>query len=343
MRVAICSSFVPFVYGGSRNIVDWLEAAFRTSGHDVERIYLPHADTPDLLIQQMMAYRWIDLSKADRLICLRPPAHVIPHPNKVLWFIHHIRVFYDLWDTPYRNFPDNAHYRGLREALHEADTTALKESQRIFTNSRTVSERLRRFNNIASEVLYPPIFQSERFFCRSQNDDIVCVSRIEHHKRQHLLVEAMRFTKTPVRLCIQGTGDPDYASQLRSMIDRYKLRKKVTFGNLWIGEEEKIETLADCLAVAYLPIDEDSYGYPSLEASHSSKPILTARDSGGVLELVEDGVNGIVAEPSAQALAEAMDRLYLDRRTSARMGKCAKSRIEELDISWPHVLECLLR
>ena len=62
MRIALCSSFVPFIDGGARNIVDWLELELRKIGHETERIYLPQVDIPELHFQQMMAYRWIDLA-----------------------------------------------------------------------------------------------------------------------------------------------------------------------------------------------------------------------------------------------------------------------------------------
>src|SRR6195952_916410 len=99
MKIALVSTFVPFIYGGARNIVEWLQAMLEKEGHQVERIYLPQIDAPDLLFQQMTAFRWIDLSSADRVICFRPQAHLIQHPHKILWFIHHIRAFYDLWDN----------------------------------------------------------------------------------------------------------------------------------------------------------------------------------------------------------------------------------------------------
>ena len=45
------------------------------------------------LFDQILAYRLIDLADScDRLIAFRPPAYVLCHPNKVLWFIHHIRA-----------------------------------------------------------------------------------------------------------------------------------------------------------------------------------------------------------------------------------------------------------
>src|SRR5437016_33565 len=142
MKIALCSSFVPFIYGGARNIVEWLQTTLEEHGHQVERVYLPEIDAPDLLFPQMMAYRWIDLEMADRIICFRPQSHLIPHPHKILWFIHHIRAFYDLWDTPYCGFPNDIKHQGIRSALHHIDNAGLREAKAIFTNSQVVSDRL---------------------------------------------------------------------------------------------------------------------------------------------------------------------------------------------------------
>jgi glycosyltransferase involved in cell wall biosynthesis len=343
MKIALVSSFVPFLYGGARNIVEWLQTMLEKEGHQVERIYLPEIDAPDLLFEQMIAFRWIDLSAADRVICFRPQAHLIRHPHKILWFIHHLRVFYDLWDSPYRGCEDDLRHRGLRDALHQADTAALKEARHVFTNSQVVSDRLKHFNGIDSEVLYPPVFDADRFHTRGMSDEIVYVCRLEHHKRQHLLVEAMAHTTTPVRLRLCGSSSgTTYPDTLREQIVRLGLQERVLMENRWITEEEKVDYLADCLAAAYLPLDEDSYGYPSVEASHARKALLTTTDSGGVLELVRDGDNGFVAEPTPQALAQAMDKLYLDRGRTAAMGERALARLDELNISWSHVLKRLL-
>jgi len=344
MKIAICSSFVPFIKGGARNIVEWLQDELVAAGHQVERIYLPQVDIPDLLLPQMAAYRWIDLaSSADRVICFRPPAHVIPHPHKIVWFIHHIRVFYDLWDSPYRGFPDDEKHRHIRAILHHADTTAIKEAKRVFTNSQIVSDRLRQFNEVDSEVLYPPIIKPERFHCQHFNDEIVYVCRVEHHKRQHLLVQAMKYTRTNVKLRLCGVGvNQSYIKEIEEMIQTLKLANRVFFDNLWISEEQKVQIFSECLAAAYIPLDEDSYGYPSLEASHASKPILTTKDAGGVLELIKHNYNGLVCDPDPKALAEAMDQLFTDREKTRKMGLNATQRITDLNISWKRVLERLL-
>lgn len=344
MKVALCSSFVPFIFGGARNIVDWLEAPLKEAGHQVERIYLPQVDTPDLLMHQLAAYRWVDLaSTVDRIICFRPPAHLIPHPNKVVWFIHHFRLFYDLWDTPYRGFPNDEKHRGLQQAIHAIDTAALAEAKRVFANSRVVAERLRKYNSAESEVLYPPVAHPERYSCGEFNDEIVYVSRLEHHKRQHLLVDAMRHTRTAVRLRLSGAAAaPAYAAELRRIAREGGVEDRVVMEDRWVSEEEKIGHLRDCLAAAYLPLDEDSYGYPSLEASHASKAILTTADAGGVLELVEDGANGLVVSPDPRELAAAMDKLFMDRHLARRMGARANERVNQLNIDWSHVVDRLM-
>src|SRR5262249_9066528 len=65
----------------------------------------------------------------------------------------------------------------------------------------------------------------------------------------------------------------------------------------------KNRTHRPCVVRSYAPLDEDSYGYPSLEGSHANKAILTTTDSGGVTELVTDSINGYICAPEPQVLA----------------------------------------
>ena len=325
--------------------MEWLERKLIEHGHEVERIYLPFVGLPNDMFAEMAAYRLIDLTDAcDRLIAFRPPAYMLPHTCKVLWFIHHLRHYYDLWNTEYRPVPDSVAGRAIRHTVFAADNATLREARHIFTNSRTVSDRLRQFNNIDSEVLYPPLQEPERFRCDGYGDEIVCVSRVEQHKRQHLLIEALRYTRTPVklRLCGMGCFPPAYSEQVKASASQPGLDGRVVFEERWISEEEKVERLAPALAAAYVPFDEDSYGYPSLEASHARKAILTTTDSGGVTELVIDSVNGYVCAPHPQALGEAMDRLFLDRSHASAMGRAAYQRVLDLGITWDRVVQKLL-
>jgi glycosyltransferase involved in cell wall biosynthesis len=213
----------------------------------------------------------------------------------------------------------------------------------VFTNSRVVGERLRRFNDVASEVLYPPILNADLFRSEEFGDEIVCVCRIEPHKRQHLLVEAMRHVRSPVRLRLCGLGtNLGYLSELNQLRTLNDLDQRVTLEIRWISETEKVDRLATALAVAYVPVDEDSYGYPTIEAAYAMRCTVTLTDSGGTLEFIQDGINGRVVPPDPRAIAEAFDALYADRHAARRMGQAARERVNALGISWDSVIARLL-
>jgi glycosyltransferase involved in cell wall biosynthesis len=343
-RIGLISSAVPLIFGGGRFIVEWLEEKLRDRGHSVETIYIPAVYDPDSVIEQMAAFRLMDLDPHfDRAITFRPPSHMVKHRRKVCWFIHHIRTFYDLWDSEYCDLPNTAQTRALRDTIRRADTAALSSAHRLFTNSRVVADRLRRFNRLEGEVLYPPVMHPEAFRSEAYGDEIVCVCRMEGHKRQHLLVEAMRYVQTPVRLRLCGlASNPAYLGELHRTIAQHNLEERATIEHRWISEEEKADRLARSLAAAYIPFDEDSYGYPTLEAAHAKRCTVTVSDSGGVPEFVEQGRNGLIVEPQPEALADAFDRLHRDRNGTITMGEAAERRVHELGINWDAVIARLL-
>jgi glycosyltransferase involved in cell wall biosynthesis len=341
MKIGLISSAVPHTSGGYRFIVDWTCEKLRERGHQVEVIYLPFMEDPETILIQMNAFRLLKVEDYfDRIITFRPPAHVVRHSCKIVWFIHHIRAFYDLWESPYRPVPDNAYYRAVRDTLWRFDTAALDEARRVFSNSRVVADRLLRYNGIDAAVLYPPVLRPELFAARDYGNEIIVVCRMEHHKRQHLLVEAMRYVRSPVVLRLCGASlSPDYVQELKRMASG--LKDKVIIECRWISEEEKASKLATALASAYIPLDEDSYGYPTVEAAHAERCTITCNDSGGVREFTVDRETGFVTDPSPRELASVFDRLFEDRALARRMGSAARERIDELGIDWDTVVTAL--
>jgi glycosyltransferase involved in cell wall biosynthesis len=345
MEIVVASTVVPFIEGGGTFIVDWLEQILIEHGHSVFTLKIPFSSDYREMADQMLGLRLLDIQDSgERLITIRTPSYLLRHPKKVLWFIHHHRTAYDLWDSPYREFPDTTEGHAYRDLLFSADMLAFREARAIFANSHVVSRRLKYYNNVGSEVLYPPLMRPERYTCRSYGDTIVYVSRIVHHKRQHLAVESMRHTKTPIKLIVAGQADHAGDRQsLFDLIDQYNLRERIEFIDEWISEERKQDLIADCLACIYIPLDEDSYGYPTLEAFHCEKPVITTHDAGGTLELIQDGINGFVVPPSPEAIAEAMDTLFRDRDRTRQLGSAGKRRLAELGISWDNVVKKLLQ
>jgi glycosyltransferase involved in cell wall biosynthesis len=344
VRVAVVTSQAPFVYGGAEQLAEWLRLKLEERGHETIVVRIPFRwFPPERVLDHILAARLIHIPAADRVIAMKFPAYLVPHHSKVLWLLHQFRQAYDLWDSPHHEFADTPSGRRIREAIVAADSSFLIEAERIFTNSLITSDRLRRFNGLESEVLYPPLLDPAGYRAEAYGEFVFAPSRLSTIKRQELLIEAMAHVRSSVRLVVAGPPDePAQLQRLERLIVERGLGERVELIGRWISDEHKRELFAQALACAYVPYDEDSYGYVTLESFHASKPVVTCSDSGGTLELVEDGVNGLVVEPRPERIALAFDQLMEDKSQAQRLGEAAFARLDELEISWDTVVERLL-
>jgi glycosyltransferase involved in cell wall biosynthesis len=343
VQVVLASTYVPFVKGGGTTLLADLEQALRERGHQVEPVLFPFWSDPEEMLEQMLALRLIDLSShGDLLIAVRTPSYLLRHPNKVVWFLHHHRPAYDLGETEFADTDTDALDR-TREAIVKADNLHLREAKRLFALSHVVAARLRSFNGLTAEVLHAPLRDPGGYRSESFDDYVVFPSRITPLKRQWLAVEAMAHVTADVRLVLLGPPDlPQHVDRIRETVEREGLEDRVQLIDEWVDEERKRQLIANALAVVFPPYDED-YGYVTLEAFHSQKPVITCTDSGAVLELVEDGVSGTVVRPQPELLAEAIDRLAGDRHLAQQMGRAGFERVNRLGITWDTVVGSLTR
>ena len=347
-RVLIATTQVPFVRGGAELHAEGLlrgAADGRLRGGDRRhpvQVVSARAHPGRHAVPRLCDWTEYSGARIDLLIGLKFPAYLVPHPRKVLWILHQHRAAYDLWGHPVlgdlHRFPDGGQ---VREAILQADRKLIPEARAVYANSRNVERRLRRYCGIESRTLYHPPPHAERFHSAEAEDFLFCPSRLNLSKRQDLVLEALARTRQPVVVCFAGAADEaSYAEQLRAMAYSLGVGERVR----WLGnitEEEKVSQYARSLGVIFPPVDED-YGYISLEAMLSSKPVITCTDSGGPLEFVEPGATGLVAEPTAASMAEAMDRLWEHRAAARSMGQAARARYGEMRISWETVIETLL-
>ena len=347
MRILIATVQVPFIRGGAEVHAEGLRDALCNAGHEAEILAVPFKwYPPEKILDHILACRLLDVSevagtRVDRLIGLRFPAYLIPHPNKVLWILHQHRTAYELWDHALSDLVYYPNGLQVRDAIEQADRKLIPEAQAVFANSRNVAQRLKRFCDIDSTPLYHPPPNAEKFYSSSAEDYLFFPSRLCIPKRQELALKALALTRNPVSLCFAGISDhPDYTDKLQSLARKLKVHKRVE----WLGgisEDEKLSRYARSLAIVYPPIDED-YGYVTLEAMLASKPAITCRDSGGPLEFVVDKETGLIAEPTPESLASAFDLVWENRDQAAAWGRAARDRYESLNLSWSNVIQKLL-
>ena len=343
MKLAIVNNQAPYIRGGAEQLAEWLADALRERGHEAEIVRIPFAwREPDEVLSSMLAARLIRVPNVDRVIGLKFPAYYVPHEDKVLWLLHQFRQAHELWGTPHSGLRQDRAGRRVRDAVRIADSEYLTEARRIYTNSAVVGERLSRSTGLASEVLFPPLRDPESYYCDGYEPFVFYPSRLSAFKRQHLAVEAMAWVPGGVRLIVAGAADTaEEEARLRDIVRRRSLEDRVELRVGWMDEQEKRDLMARACAVLYLPYDEDSYGYVSLEAIHSGKPVITCSDSGGTDAVVIDGKTGWVTDPDPASIARAIAEAAGDVEEARRRGEAAQEHLRTLRLDWDHVVECL--
>src|SRR5581483_8850757 len=106
-----------------------------------------------------------------------------------------------------------------------------------------------------------------------------------------------------------------------------------------VDDDELVDLYARSLAVYYAPIDED-FGMVPYEAFLSGKPVVTAHDAGGPLEVVRDRETGIVVAPEPQAIADACAYLSAHTDDAKAWGRAGRALAER--VTWDACVDALL-
>ena len=342
MKVLIINTAVPFVRGGAELLADELERQLNaTAGVEAEQLRIPFAWVPtERLIDEMLIARALRLYNVDRVIALKFPAYLVPHHDKVLWLLHQFRQAYDLGDAG-QGLGDDGREGEIKGAIRHADDACFADCKAIYVNSPVTRERLARYNRVAGEVLYPPLNDAALFTGGEPGDYLFAGGRVARGKRQHLLIEAMAKVPGALRLIIAGPPeDAAYAQELTDLAARSGLAERIELRLGFRPREEIAQLVNGARACAYLPFDEDSLGYVTMEAFAAGKPVLTTTDSGGLLEMVGEAT-GALAEPDASSLADAIARLCEPAAARAR-GAAAKADWDARGLTWDATIARLL-
>ena len=377
MKVAIVApSPSPYTPGGAESVWRGLERTLGEH-HEVEVIKLPFPErTLPEVIRGYRSFASLDLDHFDLVISGKYPAWMVEHRRHVVYLLHPLRGLYDsyplfglpseadesdpqvarllrafsslhsptslqrafeVWDETVTllggDHPALAHPGPVgRQVVRRLDAYGLRPQAiaRYAAISRTVSERPDYLPvGVTAEVAYPP---SDLTGYRDEPGEFFfTASRHDAPKRLDLLVEGMRHYRGSLRLLVAGSG-PE-TERLRALAQDDPRVQLV--GRL--SPDALVDHYARSVGVPFVPHEED-LGLITIEALASGKPVLTCRDSGGPLELVRDGKNGIVVEPAAAAVGrglQQLEELAADPLTSGR------ARASVAGISWAAVAETL--
>jgi glycosyltransferase involved in cell wall biosynthesis len=340
MRIAVCRPQVPFARGGVEIFTDELVRELRARGHDADMVTIPFKWYPGArVLTQAFLWRLLDLSESDgqrvdMVVATKFPSYLVRHEEKRVWLVHQFRQAYELDGTPLGQFSDAPEDRAVRRQVQELDRVSLGEATRLFATSQNVAGRLERSTGLRAEVLpHPP----QQLSYRNDGDGgyVLSASRLDRAKRIDLLLEAAAL-EPGLELVIASDG-PD-RERLEEIARHSGIAGRVRFAGR-VSADELAGLYAGCLATYYAPVDED-FGMGPYESFLSEKPVVTATDAGGPLDVVHDGRTGLVVAPDAQALAGALRWLREHRDEAASYGRAGKT--IAVEVTWDRAIARLL-
>ncbi|MCE5240612.1 glycosyltransferase family 4 protein [bacterium] len=156
-----------------------------------------------------------------------------------------------------------------------------------------------------------------------EDEVVLVVGRLTPWKGHEMLLQAMQLVREQrprARLLVVGTTtfwEKSYEQDLRARAEALSLGDCVQ----WLGFRTDIADLLRLCNVFVLPSINEPFGRALVEAMAAAKPVVAMR-SGGVPEVIRDGVCGLLIEPGqTRHLADAISRLLADRRFAHEMGQ----------------------
>jgi len=129
-----------------------------------------------------------------------------------------------------------------------------------------------------------------------------------------------------VKFILIGKGNEKYMMYLRKLINTLRIRDYVRITGFIRNIPEAIAAL-DIVVNASDEKGKEGLSRSLLEAMATGKPVI-ATSVGGNIELVDDGINGILVRPSFfKELSNAILKLLKDKNLRKRMGKKAREKV----------------
>ena len=179
---------------------------------------------------------------------------------------------------------------------------------------------------------FGPVTEDTKNSIRSKwrigHEDVVIgvVSKLWEGKGHAILIEAIKELRKEIqdiRLVIVGEGY--LYNELRNLVHMLGLSDSVLFTGFQMDVSEIIATFD----VAVLPSFFEGMGRVLLEAMAMEKPVVASR-VGGIPDLVEHGVNGLLVSPGdVLELSNAIKKIVRDKKLALEMSKKGRKRITE--------------
>ncbi|MEZ6016185.1 MAG: glycosyltransferase family 4 protein [Planctomycetota bacterium] len=181
---------------------------------------------------------------------------------------------------------------------------------------------------------------------------IVLVGRVNTWKGQRLLLDAaerLRFRHPDARFLLVGDAPPGHGALVAALRTEIQARNFAGYVE-HLPHQTDIGRILRAADIVVVPSTQpEPFGLVAVEAMAMGRPVIAAAH-GGIVEVVDSGVTGLLFEPNdAAKLAWALQVLIEDRSRAREMGRRGRERYEahftsermlrEMDQIWSQLVE----
>ena len=154
------------------------------------------------------------------------------------------------------------------------------------------------------------------------------VGRINEAKGQYLLIEALKRLKVKnldIKVYFVGHAmNKEYLNSLKQKVKSYNLEKEVNFLG-FVNEPSKFMQICDVIVAAS---KNETFGLVLIEAMKNQTAVIASK-SGGFLEIIDDGLNGLLFEnENVEDLCMKIEKLYSDKKLKDTLALEAKRKVD---------------
>lgn len=358
--------------GGTNEVIKHIMRALNSRNSNSHQEIIVEYINREKYLPKYFPRRWIDLFRIfylnriyndgyfrqfDIAITLHPDSHCIRHENHIVYFQHHVKQYYDLfW-----------HSFGQRNGIHKkivfmlltvvtriADevylTPNLKRAQ-LIANSKTVGQRLKKYNQISNFTVINPgcDIPTKKTSDNNKVEKIMMmIDELEkvnnrHHKPVLLAFSRLNMTQKGIDVLLNTAKlMPSYQFIIAGPYDAtletiylLHLPNNVKLIAKDFSSEEKSYLFRKC-DVFLAPYVNEDFGITPLEANAYGKPVLYCDDSGEIVSTQKHGTTGYMSKRIPEEIVKGIKYCVKNKECmkSACIDNASKYSWDKFEISF---------
>lgn len=248
-----------------------------------------------------MAFEQFNFDKYDLVISVTSEAAkgiiTKPHTTHICYCLTPTRYLWSGYEDYFRNPILKFITKPIVSYLKSWDKIAAKRPDKIIAISTEVKNRIKKYYNSDSEIVFPPVnLVHDPLPNVSEAKYYLIVSRLVSYKKVDLTIRT--FNKFGYPLYIVGTGNQETKLKLMS-------RRNIKFLGR-VSDKELLGVYKNATALI-MPQEED-FGLVSIEAQSMGIPVITY-SKGGAADTVVDGTTGVIFnDQNEESLSQAIEK-----------------------------------